>query len=313
MNHNGRFLWILSLAVLCARPAAAADERARHCPVLLTFDIEIEADIAALNAIDPPGSCTFFVTGEFAQAHPELLKEWARRHEIGCHTMTHPHLRELDAGRQFAEIRDSAEAVRKATGIFPLGFRAPYLESNDETRAALIQLGFRYQSSAWESNHRDRSDGALLEFPIADGLFKGRVTVAGDHNLFDGDHLSDQDVLTFLLKLYNEHRVSGRPLVILLHPHLAAAHAAAFKKFIERLEQSGASWTCFRDWLREAAAVPIKHRAAWVDVDATVYEPEDLVGPARRIGLTDLIVKAYDPNEGVSSARAAKMMRSLAA
>ena len=266
--------------------------------MLLTFDIEMEADIAALKAIDPPGSCTFFVTGEFAQAHPGLVKEWARRHEIGCHTMTHPHLRELDGARQFAEIRDSAEAIRKATGIFPLGFRAPYLESNDKIREALVQLGFRYQSSACEVNHRDRSDDSLLEFPISDGMFNDRATVAGDYNLFDGDHLSDEDVLTFLLKLFNEHRMSGRPLVILLHPHLAAAHAAVFKKFIERVEQSGATWTCFRDWVRESATVPIKHRAAWVDVDATVYEPEDLVGPARRLGLTDLIVKAYDPYEG---------------
>ena len=218
--------------------------------MLLTFDIEMEADIAALKAIDPPGSCTFFVTGEFAQAHPGLVKEWARRHEIGCHTMTHPHLRELDGARQFAEIRDSAEAIRKATGIFPLGFRALYLESNDKIREALVQLGFRYQSSACEVNHRDRSDDSLLEFPISDGMFNDRATVAGDYNLFDGDHLSDEDVLTFLLKLFNEHRMSGRPLVILLHPHLAAAHAAVFKKFIERVEQSGATWTCFRDWVR---------------------------------------------------------------
>jgi peptidoglycan/xylan/chitin deacetylase (PgdA/CDA1 family) len=298
MNDLRRFFWVVGLALACANPAARADERPQQCPVLLTFDVEIEADIAALKALDPPGSCTFFVTGEFAQAHPDIVKDWAQRHEIGCHTVTHPHLTQLDAAKQFAEIRDSAEAVKKATGIFPLGFRAPYLESNDETREALVQLGFRYQSSAWEINHRDKSDSKLLEFPISDGLFKDRVTVAGDYNLFDGDRLSDEDALTFLLKLYNEHRMSGRPLVILLHPHLAAAHSVVFKKFIERVEQAGANWTCFRDWLHEAETVPIKHRAAWVDVDATVYEPEDLVGPARRIGLTDLLVKAYDPYEG---------------
>ena len=298
MNNNRRCFWILGLALFCAGTTSRADDGARRCPVLLTFDIEIEADIAALEALDPPGSCTFFVTGEFAQAHPDLVKKWAQRHEIGCHTMTHPHLLKLDAAKQFAEIRDSAETVRKATGLFPLGFRAPYLESNDETREALVQLGFRYQSSACEINHRDRSDATLLEFPISDGLFKDRVAVAGDYNLFDGDHLSDGDALTFLLKLYNEHRSSGRPLVILMHPHLAAAHGVVFKKLFERLNQAGTSWTCFRDWLREADAVPIKHRAAWVDVDATVYEPEDLVGPARRIGLTDLILKAYDPFEG---------------
>ena len=134
----------------------------------------------------------------------------------------------------------------------------------NETREALVQLGFRYQSSAWEINHRDKSDATLLEFPISDGLFKERVTVAGDYNLFDGDRLSDEDALTFLMKLYNEHRMSGRPLVILLHPHEAAPHAAVFNKFIERVGLAGAKWTCFRDWLREASAVPLKHRAALV-------------------------------------------------
>ena len=298
MNNDRRFFLIFSLVLLCSPFVAAADEPARKSPVLLTFDVEIEADIKALEVLNPPGSCTFFVTGEFAQAHPDLVKEWAKRHEIACHTMTHPHMPALDAAKQFAEIRDSAEAVRRATGVFPMGFRAPYLESNDETREALVQLGFRYQSSASEINHRDKSDASLLEFPISDGLFKDRVTLAGDFNLFDGDHMSDEDVLTFLLKLYNEHRMSGRPLVVLLHPHMAAAHAAVFKKFIDRLKQTGAGWMCFRDWLREAEAVPVKHLAAWVDVDATVYEPEDLVGPARRIGLTDLFLKTYDPFEG---------------
>jgi hypothetical protein len=73
---------------------------------------------------------------------------------------------------------------------------------------------------------------------------------------------------TFLLMLYNEHRLSGRPLVILLHPHLAAAHPLAIKRFIERVKQAGASWTCFRDWMSDASKIAIKRRAAWVNVDA---------------------------------------------
>jgi peptidoglycan/xylan/chitin deacetylase (PgdA/CDA1 family) len=247
MTDTRRFPWAAGLLLDGAGTTAFAGDPPGLCPVLLTFDIEIDADIEALKQLDPPGSCTLFVTGEFAQSHPDVVGAWAERHEIACHTMTHPHLPQLEAARQFAEVRDSAEAIRKATGRFPLGFRAPYLESNDETREALVQLGFRYQSSAWEINHRDRSDASLLEFPIADGLYKNRVTLAGDYNLFDGDHLSNEDALTFLLKLYNEHRLSGRPLVILLHPHLAAAHAVVIKKFIERVKRAGASWTCFRD------------------------------------------------------------------
>ncbi len=114
------------LVLVCGTTAALAQNEPRKCPVLLTFDVEIEADIAALEKLNPPGSCSFFVTGEFAQAHPDLIAEWSHRHEIGCHTMTHPNLKTLDAATQFAEIRDSAEIVRKATGIFPLGFRAPF-------------------------------------------------------------------------------------------------------------------------------------------------------------------------------------------
>ncbi len=125
MINDRRFLLVFSLALIVGHPVAGAGEPARKCPVLVTFDVEIEADIAALNALNPPGSCTIFVTGEFAQAHPDHVKQWAQRHEIACHTMTHPHMLALDAAKQFAEIRDSAEAVRRATGIFPLGFRAP--------------------------------------------------------------------------------------------------------------------------------------------------------------------------------------------
>ena len=141
--------------------------------------------------------------------------------------------------RPFAERRASCRSAS-----------APFLESNDETRDAFVQLGIRYRSSAREINRCDRSDASLLEFPISDGLFKERVAVAGDYNLFDGEHLSDDEVVTFLLELYNEHRKSGRPLVILLHPHLAAAHATVFKRVFGHLEDAGVDWTCFRNWLR---------------------------------------------------------------
>ena len=292
-----RFVWALSIPLLCVNAAQAGDP-ATQCPVLLTFDVEIESDIEALKQLDPPGSCTLFVTGEFAQAHPDVVRGWAKQHEIACHTTSHPHLPQLDFARQLVEIRDSAEAIRKAAGLSPIGFRAPYLESNNLTREALVRLGFRYQSSAWEINHRDRSDAHLLEFPISDGQYRGQLALAGDYNLFEGARMSDEDALSFLFNLYDEHRRTGRPLVILLHPNLAAAHAIVIKRFIDRVKQAGASWTCFRDWMRDAGNVPVEHRAAWVNIDVTAYKPEDLVRHARRLGLTDLFITAYDSFDG---------------
>ena len=125
--------------------------------------------------------------------------------------MTHPHLPQLEAARQFAEIRDSAEAISKVTGSFPLGFRA-------HTSSRTMKPARRWSSSVSATSRRrgkstigTGATHACSNSPLLTVCIKDRVTVAGDYNLFDGDHLSNEDALTFLLKLYNEHRLSGHP------------------------------------------------------------------------------------------------------
>jgi peptidoglycan/xylan/chitin deacetylase (PgdA/CDA1 family)/uncharacterized lipoprotein YddW (UPF0748 family) len=274
----------------CAAPAHA-QQPAPGCRVFLTFDVEREDDIEALRQLDPPGPCTLFITGEFAQEYPDVVRQWARRHEIGCHTMTHPHLPALDAAGQEAEIRQAAEILERLSGTKCLGFRAPYLEANDATREALVRLGFRYQSSAWEELHAAfRSTADLLELPI--------TPYAGDYNLFELGKQSDDEVLRSLLALYAERTLSGRPMVVLLHPHTMAEHAAVLHRFIEHVGREPARWGCFRDWLNETAAQRPERRALWIDTRAAPYEPEEIIEGVRRLGITDLIVQSYDPGAG---------------
>ena len=87
-----RFAWALGVLLTFAGTAALAGNPAAQCPVLLTFDVEVKSDIEAFKQLDPPGSCTLFVTGDFAKSHPDVVRGWAQHHEIACHTMTHPHL-----------------------------------------------------------------------------------------------------------------------------------------------------------------------------------------------------------------------------
>jgi peptidoglycan/xylan/chitin deacetylase (PgdA/CDA1 family)/uncharacterized lipoprotein YddW (UPF0748 family) len=278
-------------AAVPARARAEEPEPAPGCRVFLTFDVEREDDIEALRRLDPPGPCTLFLTGEFAEAYPDVVRQWAKRHEIGCHTMTHPHLSRLDAAGQAAEIGQAAAILERLSGAKCLGFRAPYLEANEETRKALVRLGFRYQSSVWDEIDEDvRSTGDLLELPITPG--------AGDYNLFDVARKSDDEALRFLLASYAERTLSGRPMVILLHPHMIARHAGVLQRFIEHVGRDPSRWGCFRDWLNETGARRAERRALWVDVAATSYEPEEIVESARRLGITDLIVQAYDPADG---------------
>ena len=60
-----------------AAPSLAA-EPPHGCRVFLTFDVELEEDIEALRLLDPPAPCTLFITGEFAAAHPEAVREWSK-------------------------------------------------------------------------------------------------------------------------------------------------------------------------------------------------------------------------------------------
>lgn len=163
--------------------------------------------------------------------------------------------------------------------------------SNDDTREALIQLGFRYHSSAWEINaEKVRTTPDLLDLPISGN--------AADFNLFDFAKMSDADVLRYLYSLYAERSLSGRPLVILLHPHVMAAHADVFHQFVSRVGVDPQNWGCFRDWLQEIAARRPERRGLWVDTKAIPHGATEIVEGAQGIGITDLFVQVYEPEQG---------------
>ncbi|MEX1007241.1 MAG: polysaccharide deacetylase family protein [Acidimicrobiia bacterium] len=94
---------------------------------------------------------TFFVVGEIAEQHPELVRDVAARgHELALHGWRHVPLTELDN----AEFRSGAargKALLQELGGRPVtGFRAPVFSLVPESRWAvdvLADLGFTYSSS----------------------------------------------------------------------------------------------------------------------------------------------------------------------
>jgi hypothetical protein len=116
---------------------------------------------------------------------------WVRRawreaveagNEIGNHTHSHPHGRDLTAGQWEEEMRRCAEilvqpydvrggsaAVASPAGLgIPateiLGFRTPYLEYSDATLAAVQNQGFAYDCSLEEGTQGDQ-DGRNFVWP----------------------------------------------------------------------------------------------------------------------------------------------------
>lgn len=70
---------------------------------------------------------TFFVTGEHAKRHPELIKRMQEEgHLIGNHTYSHVQLRSDNAGEFEEELRKTNAVIEEITGQEVLYVRPPY-------------------------------------------------------------------------------------------------------------------------------------------------------------------------------------------
>jgi peptidoglycan/xylan/chitin deacetylase (PgdA/CDA1 family) len=70
---------------------------------------------------------TFFVIGENAVQHPEILQRAVREgHEIGNHTWSHPNLAKMSEENVRNQIKRTEETITGAIGSRPTLFRPPY-------------------------------------------------------------------------------------------------------------------------------------------------------------------------------------------
>jgi peptidoglycan/xylan/chitin deacetylase (PgdA/CDA1 family) len=91
---------------------------------------------------------TFFVPGHTALAYPELVKRIADEgHEIGHHGWVHenPALLDRDAEREVMER--GFEALDRAAGVRPVGYRSPGADFSANTIDILLEYGIRYDTS----------------------------------------------------------------------------------------------------------------------------------------------------------------------
>jgi peptidoglycan/xylan/chitin deacetylase (PgdA/CDA1 family) len=129
---------------------------------------------------------TWFVPGHTIETFPETVAAVvAAGHELACHGWLHEDLTILPPDGERAVIRRAIEAIERAAGRPPRGFRAPYWGLTRDTLAVVQELGFSYDSSLMDDDvrlHRvrfgDRHDpaagvshlgspGRLVEVPIS--------------------------------------------------------------------------------------------------------------------------------------------------
>ena len=114
--------------------------------IALTIDAAWEDDKTAfiLDTLKQHDiKATFFLCGVWVEAYPEQVKAIAEQgHEIGNHSLTHPHMNKLDAAAIQKEISDLDDKIEALTGKRCTLFRAPYGEYNDTVIKAVRDFGY---------------------------------------------------------------------------------------------------------------------------------------------------------------------------
>jgi polysaccharide deacetylase family protein (PEP-CTERM system associated) len=111
-----------------------------------------ELTLRYLDWLDGRGAhATFFVVGDVARAHPDLVREVLRRgHEVACHSNHHIPLNKLTADGFRRDVETALAALAACGADHVVGYRAPTCSLTSETQwahGALAQMGFTYSSS----------------------------------------------------------------------------------------------------------------------------------------------------------------------
>ena len=137
--------------------------------IALTIDAAWDADKTPfiLDTLDKYSvKATFFLCGVWVKQYPDYVKEIARRgHEIGNHSLTHPHMSRMDSIAIQKELSDLDDMLQELTGKRSTLFRAPFGEYNDTVIKAAHEAG--YEVIQWSRDtvdwKQDRSAQTILD------------------------------------------------------------------------------------------------------------------------------------------------------
>lgn len=110
---------------------------------------------------------TFFVEGWNGVHHPDAVAEIAvRGHELGMHGWVHEPWATLDAATERATAGRATDALERASGGRPRGFRAPGGRRTPATDEILRDLGYDYDASLGDRMRPGRLASGIAQVPF---------------------------------------------------------------------------------------------------------------------------------------------------
>ncbi len=161
------------------------DTAAGRNEIALTFDDGPDPDLTprVLDILDSHrAKASFFVIGDKAAAHPELVREIARRgHSIENHSQTHSNVFGFFAwGALRKDIGAAQDIIAGITGQSPGFFRSPMGIRNPLVDPVVVQLGLRYVTWTRRGFDTVARDPAVVLKRLTRGLAAGDILLLHD-------------------------------------------------------------------------------------------------------------------------------------
>ncbi len=159
------------------RPVCSVDRSDGR--VALTFDCAWDAsDTDRLLEILSDGNvmATFFVTGEFCDAHPEAVRKMAAAgHSIQCASDKNIHIAGANINDLIADTKEAARKIKTISGKEPRFYRPPYGDCDDKSLTTLEGMGYVVVQYDIDSKDLDDPDAVSVRKRVADKAASGSV------------------------------------------------------------------------------------------------------------------------------------------
>jgi peptidoglycan/xylan/chitin deacetylase (PgdA/CDA1 family) len=199
-----------------------------------------------LDKYQVPG--TFFVPAVSQLMHPQIIPSImaSGRHEVGIHGWIHENLPAIDDAAKEQDLLNRAlDALTKAMGKKPVGYRAPAWQFSQYTMAQVKAAGFLYDSSLQASDDpyellMNRQPTGVVELPI-DWLNDDNAYFGGVAN----GSLPDPDTVERIFESeFDQAYEEGGLFNLTMHPHVTGhrSRIAGFEKLIKHMKSKPGVW-----------------------------------------------------------------------
>ena len=159
------------------RPVCSVDRNDGR--VAMTFDCAWDAsDTDSLLGILSRDNvmATFFVTGEFCDAHPEAVRKMsAAGHSIQCASDKNIHIAGSNINDLIADTKEAARKIKTISGKEPKFYRPPYGDYDDKSLTTLEGMGYIVVQYDIDSKDLDDPDAASVRKRVTDKAAPGSI------------------------------------------------------------------------------------------------------------------------------------------